>query len=297
MTPAPRLRKGDDHWVGCFDAMASPCEVLIETDNRQEAKRILSIVVSEARRVERKFSRYVSDNIVHAINHSQGCAIDVDQETARLLHFADELHRLSVRRFDITSGVLGRVWKFDCSDRLPDAAAVESALKLVGWHRVQWDGHRIRLEPGMQIDFGGIGKEYAVDRAAQLVSAEFAVSTLVNFGGDLVVTRPRQNLEAWRVGVEDPELPATTASRLIRLSAGGLSTSGDNKRYLLRNGVRYGHILDPTTGRPIEGGPHSVTVAAGSCVQAGMISTLAMLEGSDAETFLEAQDVRHWISR
>jgi len=297
MPAAPELRKGDDHWVGCFDAMASPCEVLIESDHRRDAERILSMVASEAWRIERKFSRYLPDNIVHAINHTDGCAIDVDQETARLIQFADELHGLSDGRFDITSGVLGRVWKFDCSDKLPDAAAVESALKLVGWHRVQWNGHRIRLEPGMQIDFGGIGKEYAVDRAAQLVSEEFAASVLVNFGGDLVTTRPRRNLKAWRVGIEEATLPEHTASRLVRLSAGGLSTSGDSKRYLLKDGVRYGHILNPTTGWPIEGAPRSVTVAAGSCVQAGMISTLAMLEGEEAETFLEAQDVRHWISR
>lgn len=267
----------------------------METGDRAAARRLLSVVSTEARRIETRFSRYLAGNPVHAINHAGGRPVEVDEETARLLEFADQLHKLSGGKFDITSGVLRRVWKFDGSDRLPNPEAVDEVRKLIGWHRVEWDGRHIRLEPGMEIDFGGVGKEYAVDRAARLASEASSCSSLINFGGDIVVTRPRKHMEPWRVGLENPERSVPTAARLLDLTAGGMATSGDARRFLIRDGVLYGHILDPTTGWPVAGGPRSVTVAAGTCVQAGMLATLAMLEGSGARAFLEEQGVTFWI--
>lgn len=199
----------------------------------------------------------------------------------------------------MTSGALRRVWRFDGSDRLPSDAAVQEVRRHLGWPRVSWDGKRIRLQPGMEIDLGGIGKEYAADRAAGLVEGISKASCLVNLGGDLVVTRPRREHEPWLVGIESPDANAWVplATRQIRLFAGALATSGDTKRFLLKDGVRYGHILDPTTGWPVKEAPRSVTVAAGTCLDAGMLATFAMLQGRDAEAFLEAQGVRHWVLR
>jgi thiamine biosynthesis lipoprotein len=190
--------------------------------------------------------------------------------------------------------VLRRVWTFDGSDRIPSPEAVREVLKHVGWHRVEWDGRRIRLDPGMEIDLGGIGKEYASDRSARRIAERCAGSCLVNLGGDLVVTRPRTDLVPWLVGIENPDLVVPTAARSIRLTAGALATSGDARRYLIRDGVRYGHVLDPTTGWPVTGGPRSVTVAAGTCVDAGTLATMAMLQGRGAKAFLETQGVRFW---
>ncbi|HXI02457.1 MAG TPA: FAD:protein FMN transferase, partial [Candidatus Saccharimonadales bacterium] len=241
--------------------------------------------------------RYLPGNVVHAINTSDGRPVAVDEETARLLDCASKLHEISEGLFDITSGALRRAWTFDGSDRIPDSGTIMDALEHVGWHRVAWNGSEIRLEPGMEIDLGGIGKEYAVDRAARLAESEASCSILVNFGGDLVVTKMRDKGRPWRVGIEDPASAATRAKKLIGLTAGGLATSGDARRYLLRDGVRYGHILDARTGWPVTGAPRSVTVAAGSCVQAGMLATLAMLRGREAESFLEAQEARCWICR
>jgi thiamine biosynthesis lipoprotein len=278
--------------------MASPCEVLVEVDDdRREAERILSVVVAETRRIEAKFSRYLEGNVVHRINHSDGRDVEVDEETARLLDYAARLHQLSEGRFDVTSGVLRRIWRFDGSDRVPSKKAVQEVRRLVGWERVAWEGKRIRLEPGMEIDFGGIGKEYAVDRAASLVAETSKASCVVNLGGDLVISRPRAGLEPWLVGIEEPEAATSVAAREIRLSAGALATSGDAKRFLLKDGVRYGHILDPKTGWPVRHAPRSVTVAAGTCLDAGMLATFAMLKGPGAEAFLKEQNVRHWVLR
>jgi thiamine biosynthesis lipoprotein len=289
------LRREEGHWTGAFTAMASPCQVLMEVDDRRDAARVLAAVASEVRRIEAKYSRYLPGNIVHRINHSAGEPVQVDAETARLLDYAAHLHALSEGRFDVTSGVLRRVWRFDGSDRIPAPADVERVRALVGWERVRWDGAAVRLEPGMEIDFGGIGKEYAADRAATLVPEH----CLVNLGGDLLATGPRRGGHPWRVGIESPDVPVPVpmARHLLDLHAGALATSGDSKRFLLRDGVRYGHILDPTTGWPVRAAPRSVTVAAGTCLDAGMLATFAMLRGPGAEAFLEGEGVRHWILR
>ena len=98
------------------------------------------------------------------------------------------------------------------------------------------------------------------------------------------------------MGVESVER-LSTASRIVELYRGGLATSGDSRRYLLKDGRRYGHILDPTTGEPVVGAPRSVTVVAETCTQAGMLATLAMLHGAAAEAFLERQGMQYWCYR
>jgi thiamine biosynthesis lipoprotein len=148
----------------------------------------------------------------------------------------------------------------------------------------------------MQIDLGGIGKEYAVDKAAGLLSRESSSPCLVNFGGDLVVTGEQRHPAGWQVGIEAPD-HHNAAQRLICLSSGALATSGDSRRCLVKDGIRYSHILDPLTGWPVEGAPRSITVAAETCTQAGMLTTLAMLNGENAEEFLESQNVQFWVLR
>ena len=289
------VKPAGDGWVSHFVAMASPCEVILESADRDLTTQVSADVAAEAWRIEDKFSRYLEGNIIHRINTAAGSAIEVDEETANLLDFAATLHELSEGRFDITSGVLRDVWKFDGSDRVPDADSVSATLNRVGWEKIAWQRPRLTLQAGMEIDLGGIGKEYAVDRCAGIVRDADCGAGLVNFGGDLAVTGPPERRPAWKVGVEGDTPDA--ADRLIDLRAGALATSGDARRYLLRDGVRYGHILDPTTGWPVQDAPGSVTVAADSCTQAGMLSTLAMLRGSAAEQFLDEQAVTYWVRR
>ncbi len=287
-----KLEKGI--WRGSFRAMASPCEVLIDTSDPTAAARAAQAVADEAWRIEQKFSRYRDDNIVHAINHAEGAAVELDEETARLLETSARYHALSGGLFDITSGVLRRVWKFDRSDRLPNPAAVDDVLRLVGWHKAEWKSPQLRLKPGMEIDFGGIGKEYAVDRAAELGAAACGgAPLLVNFGGDIYANRPRRDGQPWRVGVQS--LAPDARAPHVGLNQGGITTSGDAHRFLLKDGVRYGHILDPRTGWPVKDAPRSVTVLQASCTQAGLLSTLAILNGKDAEQFLKDKGVEHWV--
>jgi thiamine biosynthesis lipoprotein len=261
-----------------------------------EARALLDLALTEAVRIEHKFSRYRNDNIVYQINNSAGLPVEVDDETARLLDYAEEIWKLSDGLFDITSGVLRRVWKFDGSDRIPEAEAVRQVLAHIGWQKVHWGKPRIELPNGMEIDLGGIGKEYAVDATAVLLAGRSAASYAVNFGGDLFISGPRKSGEHWTIGVDDPARPGVGNVGALRIARGGIATSGDARRFLMKDGVRYGHILNPKTGWPPTAGPHSVTVVAPTCLEAGIFSTLAMLHGADAERFLKEQDVPFWIN-
>ena len=292
-----RVAKGDGCWRGQFLAMASPCDVLCEVDDIVEAERLTQLAAAEAWRVEDKLSRYLPGNIVSRINEAKGAAVTVDTETAQVIDFSVTLHQISGGRFDITSGVLRRIWNFDGGNRIPTQAAIEEVLKYVGWGQVKWDSPTLQMQAGMQIDFGGIGKEYAVDRAANLLREATSASCLLNFGGDLVAIRRPVLRDAWKVGIEALNSLGPDADKLLNLQIGALATSGDARRFLIHNGIRYGHILDPLTGWPVPDGPRSITVAADTCTQAGMLSTLAMLEGARAESFLNAQGVRYWCNR
>ena len=278
-----------------FRAMASPCEVLLDTDDLELAQELALTAAREAWRIEAKYSRYQPDSVVSAINRSNGRPIRVDAETAALLDYAAECHRLSAGMFDITSGVLRRCWKFDGSDRVPAPQAVTALLPLIGFDKLQWQDPHISLPPGMEIDFGGFGKEYAVDRALGIVTARHSVAALVNFGGDLASNRPTR-CGAWQIAVERPDTEREPRL-LLELTQGALATSGDTHRFLLRDGVRYSHILDVHDGWPVRGVPRSVTVVASSCVAAGMLATMAMLNGKNAEFFLDSQGIRYWCLR
>jgi thiamine biosynthesis lipoprotein len=277
--------------------MASPCELLVEAENRELAAGLLQQTRDEALRIEGKFSRYRRNNIVYKINSSDGQPVEVDAETAQLLNFAHKLYELSDGLFDITSGVLRAVWTFNGGDRIPEQRDIDPLLQHIGWERVLWKPPTLTLQSGMQIDFGGIGKEYAVDRAIQIIVSQTDTPCLVNFGGDLAVTGTRQNDQPWRVGIESVSAPGALSDQGIALKQGALATSGDVRRFVLKDGVRYGHILNPKTGWPVAGTPRSVTVAAATCTEAGMFSTLGMLQGANCEQFLQNENVPFWCIR
>ena len=278
-----------------FTAMASPCVVLVDTEDEALGNRIGDIVRTEALRIEARFSRY-RPSAVTEINERAGHVVSVDPETADLLDYASLCHRLSEGRFDITSGALRRAWRFDRSGQLPTDEQVSEALQFVGWHRVSWERPLLRLAAGMEIDLGGIGKEYAVDRALGLAIATSGCAVLVNLGGDLRVSGPKRDGSAWRVAIEDVDRTGTAAG-LLDLPSGALATSGDAHRHLISEGIRYGHILDPRTGRPVANAPRAVTVHAATCTEAGFLAKLALLRGAEAEDFLRAEQVKAWCVR
>ncbi len=280
---------------GRFAAMASPCEVIIHSEDPKLAFHMADSISAEAWRIEDTYSRYQSNNAIYRINNACGKSVEVDEELAGLLNFANTCWQLSDGAFDITSGVLRRIWHFDGSDQIPSVAQVNNLLPLVGWCKCQWDGRNLTLPEGMEIDLGGVGKKYAVDRAAGIASQLSDVPVLINFGGNLRANRPPIGARAWQVGIESHASDETSAA--IELAAGSLATSGGAKRFLVKDGIRYGHVLDPRTGWPVKGAADSVTVGRGQCIEAGFLATLALLKGGNAEVFLSEQDCPHWVYR
>lgn len=291
-----QLTKIQSHWLGSFQAMASNCEILIDSPDKALAAHLTGVAQLEALRIQHKFSRYETNNVLWNINHAQGKLFRVDEETAQLIEFAHLCYSLSDGMFDITSGCLRRVWTFDGSDRIPTEDVISRLLPFIGWDKVNWSNPELLLPEGMEIDFGGLGKEYAVDRVLQLLSRQTETPILVNFGGDLAVTGPRLDGSPWQVGIEVPDNDKQ-ASKVLEISAGALATSGDSRRFLQHQGVRYSHILNPFNGWPIQQAPRSVTVAGLNCVQAGMLATFALLQGTNAEDFLQEQGAIFWCLR
>ena len=288
-----------------FQAMSSVCEIRLDGDNEpaladaarqatsQATSAAISEAISEVRRIETKYSRYRPDSIVSRINAAagSGTALAVDDETAGLLDFAAHLHALSDGLFDITSGVLRRAWDFRAAV-VPDSARLHALLPLLGWPLVRWREHRIELpRAGMEIDFGGFGKEYAADRAATLLQQHGVAHGMVNLGGDIRLVGPRPGGAVWSLGIQHPR-DAKRMLATLMLGTGALATSGDYERYFELDGVRYCHLLNPRTGRPVNAW-RSVSVVAPACLAAGALTTVAMLKGGDALAFLAAQNVAY----
>ncbi len=276
--------------------MASPCEIRLDQAQGEGPGKLsrdaaLVQAMAEVHRVEAKYSRYRAESVISQINATAGQAeaLAVDDETAALLDFAATLHTDSEGRFDVSSGVLRRAWDFNGST-LPSDAQLAALQALVGWQRVQWDDHAIRLpQAGMELDFGGIGKEYAADRAASVLQGLGFTQGYVNLGGDIRVLGPRPDGQPWRFGIQHPRRPQALIAH-IEVAQGALATSGDYERFLIHNGRRYGHILDARTGWPVQHW-QSVSVVAPACVAAGALTTIAMLMGDQALDFLRAQGV------
>ncbi len=292
--PEYSVKQTARHWLGEFSAMASPCQLLLDGGDRITAQRLTGLVQSEAARIEQKFSRYRDDNIIHAINHADGKPIKVDEETTLLLDFADQCFELSDGMFDVTSGILRQAWRFDGSDQIPSAAKIQRLMKSIGWQHVRWESPQLQLLPDMEIDLGGIGKEYAVDQCFGILKQQTDLPFLLNFGGDLRASGMQTSGSPWQIGIENPDMQDLASSR-IEIGRGALATSGDSRRFLRRNGKRYSHILNPKTGWPVENAPRSITVAAATTIEAGMLATFASLQGKAATRFLEQQQVQFWL--
>ena len=277
--------------------MGSPCELQLWGASRRALRPVAEIARREIERLEAKYSRYRDDSLATRINRSAGdpTGIELDEETASLLDFAEAAWRESDGRFDPTSGVLRRVWDFR-SSRLPEPKALRAVRELVGWGQLEWRRPRLALpRAGMELDFGGFVKEYAADRAALLCREQGVAGGIVDLGGDLAAVGPHPDGEAWQVGIRNPRAPSRPIAR-IALYAGGLATSGDYERFMIVDGIRHSHLLDPRTGESHRTGPACVSITASHCLIAGIASTIAMLHDEATTTgFLERMGLPHLV--
>ncbi|MEO8176712.1 MAG: FAD:protein FMN transferase [Sphingomicrobium sp.] len=271
-----------------FKAMGSPCEIQLFAASQDAGCSHADAGIAEVERLEQPYSRYRDDSFLAQINRAAlaGASVAVDDETALLLDYADTCFRESGGLFDISSGILRRAWDFK-SGKVADQGELDALLPLVGWDKVRW--HRPMLSfavPGMELDLGGVVKEYAVDRVAALLAARGVDSGFVNLGGDLRVVGPRPGGEPWSVGIRHHRLRDGVAG-VVKMERGALASSGDYERCILLDGVHYGHILNPTTGWPVRE-LAAVSVIADLCLVAGSAATIAMLKDGAGREWLTA---------
>jgi thiamine biosynthesis lipoprotein len=276
-----------------FRAMAGEHEIKLAADDLDQARQAAAAAIADVLRIEAKYSRYRDDSVTSRINRAAGGEpVPIDDETAALLRYAEQCHAQSGGLFDITSGVLRRVWDFRRDPPvLPGRDEIAAAVALVAWREVEWTSASIRLpRPGMEIDFGGIGKEYAADRVATICLEHGLRHGLVNLGGDIRAIGPQADGTPWRVGIRHPRVEGAAVAG-FDLATGALATSGDYERYFEIGGRRYCHILNPLTGRPV-GTWQSISVVSPLCVVAGSCATIAMLLEEAGPDFLVAQGVQ-----
>jgi thiamine biosynthesis lipoprotein len=264
--------------------MGSPCELALYIDPSKSAN-ILSDIRETINQYEKKYSRYLPDSVISFINQSAGSdAIAVDEETAALLNYADVLFHQSQGLFDITSGVLRKIWDFK-QKKIPGKEEQQSILNCIGWKKVSWNPPYIQLPENMQLDFGGIVKEYVADTIANRCRQQEINHGLINLGGDIHVIGPHPNGAPWRVGIQHPRKQGE-AITYVELYQGALATSGDYERYMIIDNKRYSHLLNPLTAEPIASHWASVSVIASQCVIAGSYTTIALLSSEQKELSL-----------
>lgn len=276
-----------------FVAMGSACSLDLYAPDFETANAISAQAVAEVHRIELKYSRYRFDSYLAEINESarSGRCIFVDSETSDLIDHAFRAYALSKGLFDVTCGVLREIWN-DTISGPPRESDIALLLQRVGLEKVIWARPQLTFTvAGMELDFGGIAKEYAADRAVCICRTRGVSSGLVNLGGDIAVIGKRPDDAPWRIGIVDPFGSSAVLATLF-LTGGGVATSGTYERYRELNGRRYSHVVNPKTGWPVEGLP-SVTVISKTCLGAGMYSTSALLMEEDAQSWLRESGIEH----
>lgn len=239
--------------------------------------------IEEVRRVEKLFTTFNYDSQTNLINRNAGIKpVQVDPEVFSLIQRSLKLSVLTQGAFDITYGSMDkRFWNFDRTmTTLPDPVVASNMVKLINYRNVILDNAAQTVylkEKGMVIGFGGIGKGYAADRAKEIMRREGAASGIVNAAGDLTVWGQQPNGEPWTIGIADPEKKHLSFASL-QLSDISVATSGIYEKYVVIDGVRYSHTIDPKTGYPVRG-VKSVTVICPSAEIADAMATPVMVMG------------------
>jgi thiamine biosynthesis lipoprotein len=287
MSPAVANRKvlpPDAHGVRSleFTALGTQCLIKFRQPNEHKALVFAADALAWIDRFEADFSRFRPDSIVSRVNAAAGVDwVAVDANMERMLDLCDDLHRRTNGILDPTLLPLLGIWDWKrVHPQIPDAGEVRAALALTGWEKVERRPGAVRLPlPGMGLDFGGFGKEYAVDCLARLARRQGIADVLVDLGRDIFAGGGNGRQPFWHVGMEDANKPGNCWGCLA-VSGLAVSASGDYARHFTHEGVRYGHIVDPRSGWPVTGGVRAVTVIAPTCLEAGIFSTAVFVLGT-----------------
>lgn len=269
--------------------MGGPARLVINAPPEQQLDldKIAHLVRTLLETLEARYSRYQAESIVSIINRRAGSGVftEIDPETQALLDLAGRLWDASGGLFDITSGPLRQAWDFRAGGSA-DPTQIDSARLLVGWEKIEWQASSFHLPtPGMEIDLGGLAKEYAADSAISVMRGLKVTSALIELAGDVATIGDSEDGTPWRVGIQDPDGVGSLCA--VQLSNAAIATSGNYARRIDHEGKQYGHLINPQTGWPVEG-PISVSVLDSHCLTAGAVATVACLHSEEhAHTWLE----------
>jgi thiamine biosynthesis lipoprotein len=264
-----------------FTAMSTVCRVNFRTLEPTIARDFQNEVLHWIAWFEARYSRFIPDSLISRINAAAGAHwTETDPETEVLFNLCQEMIFVTRGVFDPTSLPLIRLWNWKADPPvIPTAEIIRATQEIVGWRKVERRKGEIFLpRQGMCLDLGGIGKEYAVDRVLTMALQNGITNVLVDFGQDVRVHGEPPEKGAWHVGLEDPRKPGTCWTG-VAVNKHAVATSGDYVRHFQRDGRRYGHIIDPRDGYPVNNGCLSVSIIAPHCTLAGILSTSVFVLG------------------
>ena len=239
--------------------------------------------------VNSKMSNWDKNSEVSLLSASAASTpVPVSGDFMTVMRAANEIHALSDGMFDVTLGPLIELWGFGSrkpEDPIPAEADIENALKFVGQTKVLTLDRETstisKSDSKVGINLSAIAKGFGIDAVAASLKGLGIENYLVEIGGDLVTAGRNQNGEAWRIGIEKPEPGEKAVELVVKLEDKGLATSGDYRNFVEHEGVRYSHIIDPVTGRPINHATTSVTVVAANAMIADAWATAMLVLGSE----------------
>jgi thiamine biosynthesis lipoprotein len=247
---------------------------------------IASAAEQELARIDALLSTYRADSTLEAFNSTETTApVELPSELVGLLELAKRIHAASDGCFDPTVRPLVRAWGFDGDDpAVPAAGAIDAARALVGLDKLELPDttHARKAVAGLSIDMSSIGQGYTAGRLAELLEEHGSTSYLAEIGGEVVARGLKPDGSAWRIGVENPAAGASPALRVPPSPSTAIITSGSYRHYLEADGRRFGHIIDPRTGWPVEHGLLSVTVVGEDAATAAAWGTALLCLGPDA---------------
>lgn len=266
--------------------MGNQFEFTVVASDENWANQKMNEGIAEVQRIEKLLTTFGEFSQTNQINAMAGVeAVSVDQEVFDLIERSLRISALTQGAFDITYGSIDKsLWNFDTKmTSLPDPVTAKSAVRLINFRNVILDKERHSVflkEKGMRIGFGGIGKGYAADCAKKVMVKGGVSSGIVNAAGDLTVWGTQLNGEAWTVGIADPnkkEFPFAS----LKLSNTSIATSGNYEKYVIIDGKKYSHTIDPKTGYPVQG-IKSVTILCPHAEIADAMATPVLVMGIKA---------------
>ncbi len=273
--------RSSDHWVVSFHAFATGCKITLTDHPNLSPSGIAEEITSWIQGFEQRYSRYLPESWITRINLASGLhPITIEEEDMEVIAAARYAYFQSKGAIDPSCLPLTKLWQEARSGRkIPDASLIHHAKNLVNWKKVEISDHRIFLPTtGMGLDFGGFGKEFAVDKTAGLLLNLGCRDFLVDFGGDLFASGYGPDGQPWKIGIERPT-PSGQPKYVLALTDKALATSGNYRKFFDIDGKRYGHAIDPRTGFPTIHSQLSASVIAPSCLKSGILSTTCILEG------------------